>query len=350
MIVTVPAPLDPRPVPIDPFGERVRTRIARRATILGGRFSFRVDSLDLLPLVDAAYAGLHALKLWTPVPSFDVSLRLVDGPSFGGAAAPPALRSFGGAGQFCGAIDAANLATLCPHTRQGLVTVSRELLGYPYHARYELLEFAVYTLASRALGLAPLHAGCVGLQGRGCLLLGESGAGKSTLALHCMMQGLEILTEDASFIQADSLRAIGVSNFLHLRGDATAWVDEPALAAEIAKAPTIRRRSGVEKFELDLRGALCRTARAPMRVAALVFVSREPPAIAGDDLVPLGRRDVRSRLRAGQLYASGLPGWAALERRLAELPAFELRRSKHPRDAAQALHQWLARSSNAPAR
>jgi serine kinase of HPr protein (carbohydrate metabolism regulator) len=59
-----------------------------------------------------------------------------------------------------------------------------------YLTRYELIEFAVFTLAQRVQGLVPLHAACVGRAGRGLLLMGGSGAGKSTLALHCLARRL----------------------------------------------------------------------------------------------------------------------------------------------------------------
>ena len=55
--------------------------------------------------------------------------------------------------------------------------------GESVAARYEMLEFAVFTLASRVQGVVPLHAACIGRRGRGLLLMGDSGAGKSTAAL-----------------------------------------------------------------------------------------------------------------------------------------------------------------------
>ena len=77
-----------------------------------------------------------------------------------------------GAGFLGSATDASTIAVLFPAERTALVFVSREMLRFPYHIRYELIEFAVFTLASRAQRLVPLHAACVGLDGRGDLAHG----------------------------------------------------------------------------------------------------------------------------------------------------------------------------------
>ena len=78
--------------------------------------------------------------------------------------------------------------------------MSPGMLRYPYHARYELIELAMVTLASRAQSLVPLHAACVGVRGTGLLLIGASGAGKSTLALHALFSGMQLLSEDSAFV------------------------------------------------------------------------------------------------------------------------------------------------------
>src|SRR6202042_2166135 len=141
-----------------------------------------------------------------------------------------------------------------------------DMLENPYHLRYELLEFAVFVLAARALGLVPLHAACVGRHGRGILLLGASGSGKSTLALHSLLQGLDFLAEDAVFVQPESLLATGVANYLHVQADALRFVDDEATRSWISQAPVIRRRSGVEKFEVDLREERGQLAAAPLEL------------------------------------------------------------------------------------
>ena len=110
------------------------------------------------------------------------------------------------------------------------------MLRFPYHTRYELIEFAVFTLASRVQGLVPLHGACVGRAGSGVLLLGPSGAGKSTVTLQCLIEGLGFLAEDSVFVVPDTLLATGVSNFLHVRADSLRWI---AQRSSVTKNPPI---------------------------------------------------------------------------------------------------------------
>jgi len=327
---------------VDPFGERSRGRHKRELQLLGGRFEFRSDSPELLALVDAAYRGLPAHRLPQGVPAFQIELRLTDGTGLAGLAQPPVPRMQGGAGFVCALMDASSLAIAYPEARRGLVAVSREMLsGFPYHARYELIEFLVFTLASRAQGLVPLHAGCVGLQGRGALLVGESGAGKSTLSLHCMLQeGLDFLTEDASFVAPQDLSVTGVGNFLHLRFDSLEFLDDEEMRAIARASPVIRRRSGVEKYELDLRQPWARLAPAPLKLEHIVMVSSESAA-GGPLLLPLGTDELLARLTRSQPYASQQPGWPQFVEQVSRLHGYRLRRGSHPREAAEALRGLL---------
>ena len=313
--------------------------------LLGGSFDFRSNSRRLLRLVDIAYAGLPAHSLSEDDPHFHLELRLTDAGNLAATDEPPRVQTQGGGGLLCGVMDAGNFAVVSPQLHKGLVAVSRDLLRWPYHARYELLEFAVFTLASRAQDLAPLHAACVGLGGVGILLIGESGAGKSTLALQCMLQGLDLLAEDAVFVAPANLLATGIANFLHLRGDALPFIEQRSIAAQVRKSPVIRRRSGVEKFEVDLRRKWCRVAPAAMRIAGVVFVSKAP-GTGGNPLPPLGKRQLLARLEASQPYAAQLPGWAILAGKLAQLDAYELRRAGHPSVAAAALRTLLETGFN----
>lgn len=325
----------------DPFGERAGAPLCRRIAALGARFAFRTDCAELFELVDAAYAGLPDLGAGSE-PEFEIELRLAEGPDWGAAFAPPPARMQGGAGFFGAIMDGANLAVVAPESRRGLVAISRGLLErFPYHARYELLEFTVFTLASRGRALVPLHAGCLAIEGQGVLLIGASGAGKSTLALHGMQRGFEFVTEDAAFVDPRGLATFGVANFLHLRADALRFVDDGALAGRLAAAPVIRRRSGIEKFEIDLRSPWARLARRAPALTTIVFVA-PTPCDGGELLVPLDATALRARLLATQAYAAGLPSWPAFAAQFARLRAFELRRAAHPRLAAEALHRLMA--------
>ena len=312
-----------------------------RLQLLGGRFHFESNSRQLLRLVDLAYAGLPRHRLGTDASPFRIRLRLAGRNTPRHTLEPPSLKSESGpGGLICGIMDAANFAIVSPHERTGLVVVSRDMLRYPYHVRYELLEFAVFVLASRAQGLVPLHAACVGRAGRGLLLMGSSGAGKSTLALHCLMLGMNLLAEDAVFVKPDRLLATGVSNFLHVRGDSLPFVDDASMASRIRKSPTIRRRSGMEKFEVDLRHLGGRVAASTLRIEGIVFLSTRSGG-RGAALVPLRRRELMARLTAAQPYPAQLPSWKVFSKHLSGVRGFELRRGQHPSEAAVALRLLL---------
>ncbi len=324
----------------DPFRERSSHHFSMCRQILGGSFCFESTSEALLDLVEAAYAGLPSHSLPMIAPEFRIELRLLPRQASPSTAEPPPVRVQSGAGLLCGVMDASNYVVLAPEQHRALVVASEDMLDRPYHLRYELIEFAVFTLATRGLGLVPLHGACVGRHGRGILLLGASGSGKSTLALHSLLQGLDFLAEDAVFVQPESLLATGVANYLHVQADALRFVDDEATRSWISQAPVIRRRSGVEKFEVDLRQERGQLAAAPLELVGAVFVSSE--SAQGPDVLlsPVPANEIATRMFADQSYAAGQPGWDRFVQRLTQVGVHQLRRGRHPWDSVDAL-RWL---------
>ncbi|MBS0579612.1 MAG: serine kinase [Proteobacteria bacterium] len=323
----------------DPFAERRRPALRRKCRLLGGDFVFETDSPQLLRIVGQAYGALPRHTLGRP-PSLRVRLRLEPRSRRPLRGDPPLLGALAAPGMCLGALDGSGFAVIVPRERSALISVPRSMLRFPYHLRYELIEFAVYMLAARVQQLVPLHAACVGLGGRGVLLLGPSGAGKSTLALGCLLRGFDFLAEDSVLAEPATLRATGIANYIHVRRDALRFVDDRGMARELGRAATIRRRSGVRKLEIDLRQGGLRLARAPLQIAAAVFVSADS-ARPGKSLLPLRRRDAIARLAAEQPYAAAQPGWRAFARAAARIPAYELRRSGPPRDGITAIENLL---------
>lgn len=323
----------------DPFAERGRA--ARRATLqlLGARFTFESDSAQLMRLADWAYAGLPRHELALSAPRLSVRLVLDGGRAAVARGEPAPLALSSAAGMLCGASSGSNMVTVCPAQRAALVVVARDMLAFPYHVRYELIEFAVFTLAARVQRLVPLHAACVGSGGRGLLLLGASGAGKSTAMLHCALAGLDVVSEDSLFVTPGTLRATAIANFLHIRKESLRFVAARE-AAVLGRSPLIRRRSGVEKLEIDLRQPRFRLAPAPVELAGVVELSALRTGAAAS-ATPLGPRQLLERLRDAQPYAANLPGWQAFSRAVARLPAFELRRGRHPEETVAALQRLL---------
>ena len=328
----------------DPFGERSASMIREPLQLLGARFRFESNSRDLLRLVDSAYAGLPRHRLSARVPRLRVGLLLRPRgqPRPGRRLEPSPLNMLSTTGFLGGATDSSDFVVVSPRERAALVVVSPKMLRFPYHTRYELIEFAVFMLAARTQGLVSLHAACVGRGGHGILLMGSSGAGKSTVALQCLLQGLDFLSEDSVFVEPDTLRAMGIANFLHVRADSLRWIERASDAAPIRNSPVIRRRSGVKKFELDLRHGGYRLAASPLRIGAVVFLSAQE-CHDGPLLRPLSKSTLLARLADAQAYAAGQPGWATFAGRLSNLGGFELRRGRHPLEGVEALRSILAR-------
>ena len=326
----------------DPFGERLACPLRTRVRVLGGVFEFESNSRELLRLVDVAYQGLPA-HIEAPAP-LRCSIRLLltrqEGPLDNDV---PRMTMHAGGGLLCGSMDRANFAVVSPGERKALVVVSRNMLRHAYHVRYELIEFAVYTLASRAQELVSLHAACVGRKRRGLLLIGPSGAGKSTLSLHCLKQDMEMVAEDGVFVAPGTLRATGIASFLHLPLSSTDLLRESGDDAWICSSPVIRRRNGVEKYEIDLRRTDFRIARRRPELDGVVFLSKQraSPRQRGSLLVPLGKSQLLERLQASQPYAAHQPGWATFRRHIARADAFELRRARHPDEGADALRRLV---------
>jgi hypothetical protein len=342
----------------DPFGERQRLLVRKPMALLGARVRFESNDRRLLKLADDAFAGLPPHRLPAPrgatrarsvreerparpiARDLRIVLRLMPAPRARAASAPPPLTMMSGADLLAGAPQASSFVALSPETASALVVVSEPMLRFPYHTRYELVEFAAYTLAARTQGLAALHAACVGKSGRGVLLMGASGSGKSTVALHCLLRGLDFLSEDAVFVQPSTMLATGAANFLHVRSDSLKGLGRAPAAAAIRRSPVIRRRSGVRKFEVDLRRGRFELARAPLELVAIVFLS--PRSARGRPLLtPLRRADVLGRLESAQAYAAGQPEWPRFARGAAALDAFELRRGFDPDESVDALERLL---------
>ena len=326
----------------DPFGEDTAANLQARLSVLGGEFAVTTSARRLLDLAIEAFGGLPSQRLERRVPRFNVRLVLNERPrTWGRGDEPPAPMFSAGAGLLCATIDAGNFAVVDVGRARALISISKAMLEQPYYPRYELVELAFLTLASRAQALVPLHAACVGINGNGVLLIGGSGAGKSTLCLHALAGGMQLLSEDSAFVAPKSLRVTGVPNYLHLARDAPDFLRRGALRRAIEESPMIQRRSGARKLEVDLRSVSAEAARKPLRLVATVFLSRRAASRA-KGLKAIDRDACISRLRREQPYAvHTFPGWPDFERRIVAVPSFELRRAKHPDIGVRQLRELL---------
>ncbi|HWG75771.1 MAG TPA: hypothetical protein VN660_03155 [Steroidobacteraceae bacterium] len=328
----------------DPFGEHSARTHHASFQLLGGPIRFDSNSARLLQLVREAFGNLPPQRL-RGVANLRVQLDLVPRAAPNRAARargtqPPALQMFGGPGFVGAALDGANMAIVDPSRRVAAIRVSPDMLRFAYNVRYELIEFAVYVLAARVRGLVPLHAAVVGAGGRGLLLMGDSGAGKSTLALHCMLHGMQLLSEDCVFVAPSDLRATGAANFLHMHPTGVRLLQPGERTRWIRHARVIRRRSGARKLEIDPRRSGGSLASSPLKIAAVVLLSA---ARRGALLGPVPPRQLQVRLEALQPYAARQPGWLQFSRNVSQLKVFELRRRSHPLEAGRALRALLDR-------
>jgi hypothetical protein len=324
----------------DPFGERSAPLIHTRLQALGARILFESNDRRLLRLVDSAFGRLPGHRLSPTVPELRVRLLLSTRQPKPRRLEPSPLALLNAGGLFGGATDSSNFVILSPRERTALIVVSPSMLRNPYHIRYELIEFAVFTLAARVQRLVSLHAACVGLAGRGILLMGPSGAGKSTVSLHCLLDGFEFLSEDSVFVAPRGMRATGVANFLHTRADSLSWLGRSREAASIRKSPVIRRRSGIKKFEIDLRREPFKLAKRPLEIVSIVFLSSKS-AGTRPLLDPLSRVELHRRLSVMQAYGATQPQWRTFSGSASRIGAFELRRGRHPMNSVEALRSLL---------
>lgn len=309
--------------------------------VLGGLFRFESNSPDLLDLVEAAYGGLPPQAFPGITAEFRVEMQLLPRRATPWTAEPPAPRIRHEGNRVRADIDASNYVVIDPVRRRAQVVASEDMLVHAYHLRCELIEFAVFILAARGIGLVPLHAACVGRDGRGLLLLGGSGSGKSTLALHGLLHGLDLLAEDAVFVHPLGLLAAGVPNYLHLRSDALEDVEDDAVRRWVVHAPVIRRRSGVRKFEVDLRRGRGKPSAGPLVLAGAVIVSAQPADGLDGLLTRLDAHQAGRLLEADQPYAPSQPGWRRFKRGIIDRGVHQLRRGRHPRDSIDALCRLL---------
>jgi hypothetical protein len=206
----------------DPFGESAVAKFSLRLQLLGANILFESNSGHLLRLVKAAYAGLPGHRLPGLAPRLRIRLHLAPAQRARGRREPAPLTMMGGLGLLGATTGATNTVIVSPQQRAALVVVTPAMLKNPYLLRYEIIEFAVLTLATRVQSLVPLHAACFGQGDRGVLLMGDSGAGKSTLALQALLRDWDFVSEDAVFVAPETMHATGAANFLHIRANTSA--------------------------------------------------------------------------------------------------------------------------------
>ncbi len=152
------------------------------------------------------------------------------------------------------------------------------------------------------------HAGAVGRDGRGVLLVGRGGSGKSTLALACALAGMEIVADDYVLLQGEPPLAHAMQSTAKLTEDSATRLGfgEDAIGPA-GFEPTLE---GPAKALVEIREVAPGRLRSRLEIGALVA-----PRIAGGPLPELRPVSAAAGLRAvapSTIVQSGAAGGAAL--------------------------------------
>lgn len=197
------------------------------------------------------------------------------------------------------------------------------------------------------------HAGAVGRDGRGVLLVGRGGSGKSTLALSCALAGLEIVADDYVLLEPDALTAHAMQSTAKLTEDSAARLGVSAGVIDAAG------------FEPTLEGPAKALVRIPdlapgrltrrLRVAAIVAPVLRPPhtayIAAGDGLAkeepairPISAAEALRAVAPSTIVQAGFGGsgsLATLAGLVRRVPSFALELSPEPAANAAAIDRLV---------
>jgi len=204
------------------------------------------------------------------------------------------------------------------------------------------------------------HAGAVGRDGRGVLLVGRGGAGKSTLALSCALAGSEIVADDYVLLETGPPRAHAMQSTAKLTEDSAARLGLGPEAVDAAGfAPTLE---GPAKALVDIGALAPGRMRRQLRIAAIVapqVASERSPFVGhgltksertraggpnGAVLEPVSAAAGLRALAPSTIIQSGFHGGAALAAlgELArEVPSYALRLSPDPATNAAAVDRLV---------
>ncbi len=205
------------------------------------------------------------------------------------------------------------------------------------------------------------HAGAVGRDGRGILLVGRGGSGKSTLALACALSGMEIVADDYVLLEPGRPPvAHAMQSTAKLTGDSAARLGLGGGAIDAAGfEPTLE---GPAKALVEIRsvapGAMVRQLEigavlAPVLPAVAVRTTRDEAGEheageGGPELEPAPRSiSAAQGLRAVapstivQSGFQGAPSLAALADLVRRVPSHELRLSPDPAANAAAVERLV---------
>jgi hypothetical protein len=204
------------------------------------------------------------------------------------------------------------------------------------------------------------HAGAVGRNGRGVLLVGRGGSGKSTLALSCAIAGMEIVADDYVLLESEPLLAHAMQSTAKLTEDSAARL---GLGAEaIAPAGFEPTLDGPAKAMVDIRAIAPGRMSRRLEIAAvvapvlpsvtspLVAHSAKKGEVSGQDgaiepwLRPISAAEGLRAVAPSTVVQSGTAGGsslAALAELVRRVPSYALELSADPAANAAAVDRLV---------
>jgi HPr Serine kinase C-terminal domain len=304
----------------------------------------KTNSPALIATVEAAMVPLPNSERRRPgeAPSFSIAIEArEDKPTSRHAG------SFRGSGHLVFVSFGNNVFVLDLLRRQITASISSSLTHDREFWKNTLFPIALGVLGP-AMGVAPLHCACVSMNGQGMLIAGISGAGKSTLAVALAQSGMELISDDWTYVSrlgiseagiggtGDNLRAYGLEVPVKLLPDAVEHF--PQLRGQMLR----RAMNGEMAFEVEpsLLQARCASWCQP---SALVFLERR--AQPGFTITAMERPSARafferSAERLPDILADAIRQRSMTIERVSSLPCFLLAYGGPPLAAAHALRNW----------
>lgn len=197
-------------------------------------------------------------------------------------------------------------------------------------------------LLMAARGRLMTHAGAVGRDGRGVLLVGRGGSGKSTLALSCALAGMEIVADDYVLLEPDSLAAHAMQSTAKLTEDSATRLGIPAGAIDAAGfEPTLE---GPAKALIDIRGIAPGRMKRRLEIVAVVAPAVPPESSLEPSLRRISAGDALRAVAPSTIVQAGFGGdgsLATLADLVRRVPGYSLELSPEPAANAAAVDRLV---------
>jgi serine kinase of HPr protein (carbohydrate metabolism regulator) len=215
--------------------------------------------------------------------------------------------------------DPYNFAQVDVKSQFAFIEVSQKTAADHVWLRWFFLESIVYLMLAQRY-VAAAHAACVARNGRGLLLCGPSGAGKSTLSYACARAGWTFVTDDCTFLLADSdeRMAIGKPRQARFR------LDSPELFPELLRYNACVRPTGKVGIEIPLADMPHIQTADTVPIQGVVLLERGPGM---PSIVPVTGEEAVARVLSDMpSYGDAVDAMhERTVRRLAEVAAYRLR-------------------------